>query len=255
MRLTALIFDVDGTLADTEEAHRNAFNLAFRQHDLDWNWSRPAYAHLLAIGGGKERLAAYINSLPLDAGALQAFTARISAIHATKTDIYTSMVATGTVALRDGIARVINDAICHGVTLAIASTTTMRNIEALLGSTLGPKALDLFSVIGAGDQVARKKPAPDIYEWVLRNLSVASDRCVAFEDSFNGLQSAKSAGLVTIVTPSYWTRTEDFSAADLVLPTLGSVERPLMPRAAALIDSPMLGLREIERQLCAVQHR
>ena len=109
MKLKALIFDVDGTLADTEEAHRNAFNESFRRHGLDWNWSRPRYAHLLSTAGGKERLAAHIDSLPLKPAERQALTARIAAIHATKTDIYGSMVAAGQVSLRDGVAPLIDD--------------------------------------------------------------------------------------------------------------------------------------------------
>jgi beta-phosphoglucomutase-like phosphatase (HAD superfamily) len=117
--------------------------------------------------------------------------------------------------------------------LSIASTTTFANIDALLRATLGPAAIDRFTVVGAGDQVARKKPAPDIYEYVLRQLNSSPEECIAIEDSANGLRAAKAAGLCTVVTPSYWTYTEDFSAADLVLPSLNSLH----------------GIRELERQL------
>jgi beta-phosphoglucomutase-like phosphatase (HAD superfamily) len=117
--------------------------------------------------------------------------------------------------------------------LSIASTTTFANIDALLRTTLGPAAIDRFTVVGAGDQAARKKPAPDIYEYVLRQLNASPEECIAIEDSANGLRAAKAAGLYTVVTPSYWTYTEDFSAADMVLPSLDS----------------LLGIRELERQL------
>ena len=253
MKLKALIFDVDGTLADTEEAHRGAFNEAFRQHGLDWNWSKPAYAHLLSVAGGKERLKAHVDSLALPAAENLVLTGRIAAIHRTKTDIYASMVEAGLVTLRDGVERLIDEAASANVQLAIASTTTLDNIETLLRTALGRYSLPRFAVIGAGDQVRHKKPAPEIYRFVLRELARSAQECVAIEDSSNGLTAAKTAGLYTVVTPSHWTLTEDFSAADLVLPSLGSAAKPLPPRAAALVGHSMLGIRQIERQLHGIQ--
>jgi beta-phosphoglucomutase-like phosphatase (HAD superfamily) len=249
MRLRALILDVDGTLADTEEAHRRAFNDAFREHGLDWNWSKPKYAHLLSTSGGKERLAAYIDSLPAAPDERRALTGRIADIHRTKTVLYTRMVDAGLVPLRDGVARLMHEATAAGVQLAIASTTTFANIEALLRTNLGPRALELFAVIGTGDQVRHKKPAPDIYDWVLRKLTRSAGDCAAIEDSANGLKAAKGAGLFTVVTPSYWTRTEDFTAADLVLPSLGSPDKPLTQLAAVLVGGTLLGIRELNRRL------
>ena len=251
--LKALIFDVDGTLADTEEAHRCAFNEAFQQLGLPWNWSKPKYAHLLLAAGGKERLAAYIRSLDLPAAGVPTLMGRIEAIHRAKTLNYTRMVLAGGVPLRDGVARLIDDAARSHVRLCIATTTTFANVEALLRTGLGPKALDRFAVVGAGGNAARKKPAADIYEYVLRQLDASPQECVAIEDSANGLRAAKAAGLYTIVTPSFWTRTEDFSDADLVLPSLGSALRPLMPGAAALVGNTMLGIREICRRLDALR--
>jgi len=232
LKLKALIFDVDGTLADTEEAHRRAFNDAFRRHGLDWNWSAAEYAHLLSVTGGKERLEFYVESLPLCAGEQRALMQRIAAIHKTKTDIYAAMVEAGQITLRDGVERLIDEAALANVQLAIASTTTLANIEALLRSTLGRYSAQRFAVVGAGDQVRRKKPAPEIYRFVLRELDRSARECVAIEDSANGLAAAKQAGLYTVVTPSVWTCADDFTAADLVLPSLGS-----------------LGIRELERQL------
>jgi HAD superfamily hydrolase (TIGR01509 family) len=252
VKLAALLFDVDGTLADTEEAHRSAFNLAFDQMGLGWNWSKPTYAHLLLTAGGKERIGAYIASPPLDPAERQALAGRIGDIHRVKTEHFTRMVLSGGVPLRDGVSRLIDEASHLGVRVAIATTTTYANVEALLRTNLGPGAVERFDVIGAADDARRKKPAPDIYEYVLGRLGAAPEECVAIEDSANGLRAAKAAGLYTIVTPSYWTRTEDFSAADLVLPSLGSTERPLPARAAALIGSDMLGIREIDRQRNAV---
>ena len=248
-KLKALILDVDGTLADTEEAHRRAFNEAFAQLGLDWNWSKPKYADLLRTAGGKERLAAFIDTLELPAPERRELTGRIDVIHQAKTANYTRMVAAGEVVLRDGVARLIDDAADSRVLLSIATTTTFANVEALLRVGLGEAALERFAVIGAAGDAARKKPAADIYHYVLRQLGAAPQECVAIEDSANGLRAAKAAGLYTIVTPSYWTRAEDFSAADLVLPSLGSAEHPLAPRAAMLVGNSMLGIREISRQL------
>lgn len=253
MKLKALIFDVDGTLADTEDAHRCAFNAAFEEHGLDWNWSKPKYADLLLTAGGKERLAAYIDALPAMPDEHRALHERIAAIHRSKTEHYTRMIREGRVPLRDGVARLIGEARSANVRLAIASTTTLANIDALLRIHLGKEARELFAAIGAGDEVPRKKPAPDIYLHTLRKLAETAAECAAIEDSALGLKAAKAAGLFTIVTPSYWTRSEDFSEADLVLPSLGSPGRPLPQRAAALVGNAVLGIREIEQRLRAAE--
>jgi beta-phosphoglucomutase-like phosphatase (HAD superfamily) len=164
-----------------------------------------------------------------------AMSQRIGAIHRTKTEIYGSMIAAGQVPLRDGVRRLIDEAAAANVQLAIASTTTLANIETLLRTTLGRYSMQRFAVVGAGDLVRHKKPAPEIYRFVLRELGHPVRECVAIEDSSSGLTAAKAAGLFTVVTPSHWTRAEDFSAADLVLPNLAS-----------------LGIREIGEQLAAV---
>jgi HAD superfamily hydrolase (TIGR01509 family) len=228
MRIKALIFDVDGTLADTEDAHLLAFNHAFEAHELDWRWSECDYAEGLKIAGGKERLAAFIGDLPLPAAERRALAQRIPEIHRTKTMAYGGLIADGRVPLRDGIARLIHEAESAGVRLAIASTTTRENIDALLAVHFGAHASRLFEVIGTGDEAQRKKPAPDIYHFVLGELGESSTDCVALEDSAQGATAAKRAGLFTVVTPSRWTRGEDFGCADLSLSSLASCESPLV---------------------------
>jgi beta-phosphoglucomutase-like phosphatase (HAD superfamily) len=223
MSLEALIFDVDGTLADTEEAHRVAFNNAFEHFKLDWRWSQDEYKELLKTTGGKERIAAYLASKTLSSTERKHLTALIPAIHAEKTRVYSSFVADGGVPLREGVARLIDEALSAGCRLAIASTTTAANIDALLGSALGARGIELFSVIACGDQVAAKKPAPDIYQLALRHLGVDVEQAVALEDSRNGLLAATRAGLWTVVTPTYWTEDQDFAEAGLVLPSLGEL--------------------------------
>ncbi len=225
--IKALIFDVDGTLADTEEAHRESFNHAFEEHSLDWHWSRAEYARWLNVAGGKERLAAFIDTLPLDPSARQAFKALVPAIHRSKCEHYSRLVRMGRVPLRAGIKRLLRDAAGAGVTLAIASTTTRDNIDALLGAHFDDGDA-CFRVIGAGDAVEHKKPAPDIYRFVLRALGESAADCVAVEDSAQGLAAAKRAGLFTVITPSDWTLGEDFSGADLLLSSWESCARPFL---------------------------
>jgi HAD superfamily hydrolase (TIGR01509 family) len=220
MRIEALVFDVDGTLADTEEAHRCAFNAAFEQMRLDWSWDRETYRALLAVPGGKERLAAWIEGLPQRAAGRARLLALVPEIHAAKTRRYAELVASGAVPLRDGVAALLDDALAAGCRLAIASTTTAANIDALLDATLGPRGLDRFSVIACGDQVRAKKPAPDIYQLALAHLGVDAAGAIAFEDSAAGLASATAVGLWTVVTPTAWTEGDDFSAAGRVLPDL-----------------------------------
>lgn len=227
MRLDALIFDVDGTLADTEEAHRTAFNLAFEQLGTGWKWSRTDYRRLLSTTGGKERIARHIASLDLTDGERAELVARIPQMHAAKTRFYSAVVRDGAVPLRPGIARLLDEAATTGCRLAIASTTTAVNIDALLHATLGTRALDLFGVIACGDQVAAKKPAPDIYLLALQHLGVRADHAIAFEDSANGLRAATAAGLWTVVTPTFWTEDHNFDDAGLVLPQLGDPQEPL----------------------------
>ena len=247
MSLEALIFDVDGTLADTEEIHRQAFNAAFQETRLWWNWSPHQYAALLSISGGKERIAAYIASLDEPEATKRGLATRIGELHQAKTRIFTSLIAGGRAPLRPGVARLIREAHEAGLKLAIASTTTPANVEALLETHLGPDAPRWFAVIAAGDKVPMKKPAPDIYHLALAVLGLAPQACVAFEDSGKGLTAAKAAGLFTVVTPTFWTRTDDLSAADLLLPSLGDPDAPLDDGAARSLGAPFLSLAALER--------
>ncbi|MDX2273775.1 MAG: HAD family hydrolase [Cyanobacteriota bacterium] len=224
--LQALIFDVDGTLADTErDGHRLAFNQAFAEAGLDWQWSIPLYGELLAVTGGKERIQFFIDryqpsfSPPADGKAF------IAGLHAAKTRIYTELLATGGIPLRPGVRRFLQEAYTQGLRLAIATTTTPANVTALLQSVL-PDGLTWFEVIGAGDIVPAKKPAPDIYLYVLEQMGLQARDCLAFEDSANGLISAQQAGLTTIVTVNDYTQEQDFGGAALVLDHLGDPHLP-----------------------------
>ncbi len=250
MSIEALFFDVDGTLADTEEAHRLAFNNAFERFRLGWKWNQDAYRELLKTTGGKERIAAYLATKTLGAAERRRLTELIPAIHAEKTKFYSAFVADGGLPLRPGVQRLIEEALAAGCRLAIASTTTAANIDALLGATLGPRGIEMFSVIACGDQVRAKKPAPDIYRLALQHLGVEAERAIAFEDSHNGLLASTGAGLRTVVTPTYWTEDQDFSAAALVLPSLGDPQRALDGEPGSLLqDQAWLGYPELVRRV------
>lgn len=223
--LQALIFDVDGTLADTErDVHRVAFNRAFRQAGLDWYWDVPTYGRLLKIAGGKERILHYIQTEAPDVSNIPRtgdYEDLTRELHATKTKIYLDLLDNGEVSLRPGVERLLREARHAGFRLAIATTTTPANVISLLEATLGNDAHRWFEVIAAGDMVPHKKPAPDIYEYVLQKMKLPAGACFAFEDSSNGLRASTGAGLRTIITPTVYTSGEDFSGAFAVLSDLG----------------------------------
>jgi HAD superfamily hydrolase (TIGR01509 family) len=238
----ALIFDVDGTLADTEELHRQAFNEAFTECRLGWSWDASLYGELLEVAGGKERIASYIESLRVQATERRCLLALVPEIHRIKTRVYGELLSNGRVPLRSGIRRLLIEARRAGVGIAIASTTSPENIEALVTSSLGTEAIGWFDAIAAGDVVGRKKPAPDIYNVALQALNLAPTVAIAFEDSAIGVTAAKGAGLFTVATPSFWTRGQDFEAADLVLGSLGDPHEPLAPADQARLGAPYLSL-------------
>ena len=224
--LSALLFDVDGTLAETEEVHRKAFNRAFAQAGLDWNWSSELYGQLLAVTGGKERIRYYIDRWEAACPAVDDLTAFIARLHRDKTRIYTELVSTGQMPLRPGVRRLLGEARAEGLRLAIATTTSPENVVALLRASLAPDAESWFEVIGAGGIVSRKKPAPDIYKYTLAQLALSAEACLAFEDSENGLRSARLASVPTVVTVSDYTRDQDFSEAILVVDHFGEPGKP-----------------------------
>ncbi|HET9391520.1 MAG TPA: HAD-IA family hydrolase [Steroidobacteraceae bacterium] len=223
----ALIFDVDGTLADTEEVHRQAFNAAFRSFELEWNWDPALYGRLLRVTGGKERLAHYIDSLPVSVAERGKLRLLVPELHAAKTRCYRELIWLGQVHPRTGVRRLMMEAREAGVLLGIASTTSPQNIAPLIRAGFGAGALTWFATIATGDVVRQKKPAPDIYNVALAALGVSPARAIAIEDSAVGVQSATRAGLFTVAIPNVWTRGQDFSAADLVLGSLGEPDQPL----------------------------
>lgn len=245
----ALIFDVDGTLADTErDGHRVAFNAAFAEAGLDWAWDVARYGRLLAVTGGKERIRRFIEEEGIRLDPALDPDAFIAGLHRAKTRHYVTLLETGAIPLRPGVARLLREARAAGVRLAIATTTTPENVTALLRNSGCPEMEGWFDVIAAGDVVPRKKPAPDIFTLALEQLGLEARDCVALEDSDNGVQSALAAGLkALVVTESTYTRGQDFGSAPLVLDSLGEPERPAQIVAGSLGGAEYLDLAALER--------
>ena len=246
--LEALLFDVDGTLADTEDFHRQAFNAAFADAGLDWSWDQALYKALLAVTGGKERIRYYLDSYLPD---VEMPDEEIAGLHARKTDFYTAMLADGRVVLRPGVERLMQEALGAGLRLGIATTTTPANVTALLQHSFACDTDGWFEVIAAGSVVPQKKPAPDIYHYAMQHMNLEPARCLAFEDSVNGLRSSTAAGLKTLVTVNPYTSDQDFTGATAVLDSLGDHGNPCHLVAGGLSPGEFVDvsyLRELHAQ-------
>jgi beta-phosphoglucomutase-like phosphatase (HAD superfamily) len=223
MTIKAIIFDVDGTLADTEDAHRISFNKAFAENKLDWNWDVALYDKLLKVTGGKERIKYFVSDFLAGYSKPENFDDFVKHLHQVKTAHYTAMLADGQIPLRPGIKQLMDDARAAGITLAIATTTSPENVSGLLEVGLGKDWANYFAANGCGDIVPHKKPAPDIYLWVLDKLGLPATDCIALEDSNNGLRSALAAGIKTYVTTNPYTHRHDFDGAAGIFEDLGDL--------------------------------
>lgn len=238
--LRALLFDVDGTLAETErDGHRVAFNRAFAEAGLGIEWDDATYGELLRISGGKERILHYLEHYP---GAPKLTSGQVERLHRRKNEIFAELVPT--LPLRPGVRRLVREAKEAGLLLAIATTTSPQNVHALL---IYHGLADLFDVVAAGNAVARKKPAPDIYVRVLQGLALSCSEAVAFEDSTNGLVAALGANIPVVVTPSYYTRSERFDGAVVVVDHLGEPDLPASIREGPETGAIVVTLEHLRR--------
>ena len=218
MALRALMFDGDGTLANTErDGHRPAFNAAFAEIGLPWHWDEALYGKLLVVGGGLERLRFYAANYDTATHARPDFDELMHRVHDIKNRNYQRLLAAGAIPLRADIGQLICDARTEGVRLAIASSSILDNVVGLLRANLGPNVDSWFDVIASGDAVAAKKPSPDIYLYALRQLNLPPRDCLAVEDSSHGLAASLAAGIPTVITVSDYTIHENFDGARLVL--------------------------------------
>ena len=229
--MTALIFDCDGVLADTERyGHLPAFNATFDEYGLPAHWDETEYGQRLKIAGGKERMASLFGDpgfveaagIPDDEAARAAL---LATWHTSKTAWFRRLVADGKLPARPGIARIIPAALDAGWTVAVASTSAQESVHAVLEHAVGPGTASRVTIF-AGDVVPAKKPDPAIYLLTLDRLGLDPSDTLAVEDSRNGLLAADRAGLACLVTVSGYTREESFGEAVLVVSDLGDPGRP-----------------------------
>ena len=249
--LKVLLFDVDGTLADTErDGHRVAFNQAFEEAGLDWDWDEALYGKLLAVTGGKERIRYYLTKFKTEFQLPENSDEFIANLHKSKTRHFNDMLKNGKITLRSGVKRLLSEAKKAGLRLAVATTTTPENVSTLLKANLGDDWQSWFEVIAAGDIVANKKPAPDIYLWAMEQMAVEPIDCLALEDSANGVKSAIGANIPTVVvTVNGYTQDEDFDGASLIVDQLGDEDSP-----SQVISGPAFGASFITAQGLQMLH-
>ncbi len=221
--LEALIFDVDGTLADTEEAHRLAFNQSFKHFKLNWFWSKSEYWTLLKISGGKERIKYYSLSIRKENVLSNSL---INEIHNYKNLIYQSSLEEKKIKLRPGINQLIADLHKNKIKIGIATSSSFNNINKLLTICMNKYWRDAFNAIETSDSTPTKKPDPSVYKNIISKLNIDPKCSIAIEDTPNGLRAASCAGLKTIVTVHEMTKNLDFPEAVLVVDSVGTPQRP-----------------------------
>ena len=220
-RLKAVLWDVDGTLAETErDGHRVAFNRAFEDQGLPWRWEVAAYGDLLKVAGGRERLMHDMNArtdAPVLADQREAL-ARV--LHSLKNKYYADLVHGGDIPLRPGVAGLIEECLQRGVRMAITTTTSRSNVDALLGVHFGPDWAHRFAAVVCGEDVQRKKPDPEVFERALQKLGVEPLEAVAIEDSPGGVAAARAASVPVVVTRSAYFEDSTIEGAIAIGPGL-----------------------------------
>lgn len=254
MALKALLFDVDGTLADTEpHGHLPAYNRAFRELGLDWKWTKALYRKLLLQPGGRERIDHYLQQHNPELGEHKSDVERdrgawVEDLHQIKSKHFRRRLKSGRVPLRPGVRRLMLEAVEQGLQLAIVTNASKASLKPFLAHALGDELRQHISVITSGEEVAHKKPAPDVYRLACERLGRQSHECVAVEDSAIGLQSATRAGIAVVVTVNADTRDQDFSQALLVVDQLGEPDEPCTPLAESY-ESVSRGCTQVDLAL------
>tara|TARA_B100000989_G_C19414146_1_gene415687 strand:+ start:63 stop:821 length:759 start_codon:yes stop_codon:yes gene_type:complete len=226
MNLSAVLFDVGGTIAESEEIHRISFNEAFKEYGLSWYWDEAIYKELICVGGGKERINYYIKRAWPEMLKQKNFSNYVNTLHRLKSQIYVELMNDMKIKARPGVLRLLNELREAKIRLAIVSDTLEQNLINLFKKGLDIDPIEWFEVIAHGDCVDYKKPAPDLYMWALEKLQLHPDACLAIEDAPRGMISAHEAGLKVIITPSKYTKEEKFDLANIVISDLGEPNIP-----------------------------
>jgi HAD superfamily hydrolase (TIGR01509 family) len=252
MALRALLFDLDGTLAETEaHGHRPSYNRAFRKLGLSFRWGPKLYRRLLAQPSGRERLHHYLRRYQPDLGehaeaVSESEEAWVEHVHRLKSRYFRRYLRQGKVPLRPGVARLLREASEAGLRLAVVTNASRASVRSFLKYGLGKELTGRIDLVVGGDQISARKPAPDAYHYALKRLKVAPYECIAIEDSAMGLSAARAAGVPTVITVNGDTAGQDFSSATLVLDTLGEPDTPSTVMAGR-IDESWLGFKTLRR--------
>jgi HAD superfamily hydrolase (TIGR01509 family) len=233
-QLKAVIFGAIGTIAETSDIQRQAFNLAFAEAGLEWNWTAQTYRDLLKINGGQNRIRAYGDTL---AGATPLSDLQIAALHQAKTKHYVALLENTPLHPRAGVAELSEACKQEGIQVAFCTSTAIENVNGIGAALSGLLPFDRFAAIVTSDKIERPKPAPDAYLYCLQQLGLTADEAIAIEDTPASMTAAKTAGITTIATPGATTSDQDFAAADLVVSDLTGVT---IDRLSELLQSRQL---------------
>lgn len=223
--LQAVLWDVDGTLAETErDGHRVAFNQAFEEAGLDWRWDEALYGELLRVTGGRERILHFLREradAPATSDEREALARRL---HQRKNAIYGDLVRRAVLPLRPGVKALMAECTDAGVRMAIVTTTSRSNVEALMGVHLGAQWRGAFAAVVCGEDVQHKKPDPEAYERALAELGLGPLACVAIEDSPGGVSAARAADIPVVVPLSAYFANATIEGAVAIGPGLDTRE-------------------------------
>lgn len=217
---SALLFGAIGTVAETSDIQRRAFNRAFAEAGLDWEWDEETYRGLLAVVGGRNRLRreAERRGATLD-------EAQIDSLHRRKTAATREIAMAEGVALRPGVADAIADCLARDIPVGWVTTTNRSNLDLLAAAAGDALPLDRFAVVLTGADVPHPKPAPFAYRMALARLALPPRDAIAVEDTASSLAAAVTAGIPTVATPGAFATDDDFKAAAAVLPDLAHANR------------------------------
>ena len=249
MDLSAVLFDADGTIAETEDFHRISFNEAFKEFGLDWYWDEAIYKELINAGGGKERIAHHINRAYPEMLEYKNLNKYITSILQTKNDIFSDYMKESKIKPRPGILRLLRELKEKKIRTGLVSSASKNNLNDLFINGLNVNPEDLFDIIAHGETTANKKPSPEIYEWTLENLKLPSSACMAIEDSPRGLESASKANIKVLITPSKLMVDENFDGALTVLSDLGDNNKPF-----TVISGKSFGYKKVDYEFLNKLH-